>query len=209
MNMNPQCCDNRWNEYNKQLDLVSIEGMDFLSHPIIQKTITSPIEKNSKYCNIKINKILENFKIDSNTSCIEIGAGYGNFCKILNERTNFKEYTIVDSSSMLRFSKRFLMEHSIQDKCNFVDSETISELCHIKYNIFFSFICLTELPCEYRSFIFTNILKYCEKVFIIDSLNESDFKTELIDNLNTNFKKFKIQEFNGFWKNHGCYIGEK
>jgi hypothetical protein len=45
---------------------------------------------------------------------VQIGAGYGGLCRILNQRHVLKSYTIVDISSALPLAKRYLTESGVE-----------------------------------------------------------------------------------------------
>src|SRR5690606_11790145 len=99
-------------------------------------------------------------------SVLEVGAGFGNFCKLLYETTKPKSYTILDTRSMIRFSRAYLAHHNVP--CSFVESENIENLHGYKFDLFISNICLSETPDDYRQMIIDNIWPNCKRLFVID-----------------------------------------
>ena len=177
-----------WEEFNKQLDTVDVSnGIDFLEKDTrLRRVFVLPIEESDKMFNLEINSLLENF--DDITSVVEIGAGFGNFCKILSARTDIDRYVILDTPSMLRLSKKFLSHHSVP--CEFVDVEDFETLFDQNFDLFVANTCLSEFPEDYRNNLLENILPKCNRAYIKD---EAEWVQEKLTQYFIETKKLETQ----------------
>ncbi|MBU0958727.1 MAG: putative sugar O-methyltransferase [Nanoarchaeota archaeon] len=203
-----------WIDLNSQLDrLILDDSLSFIESDIINRVIIGGFEKNTKVCKNEVKLLLNNFSIIDSQSVIEIGGGYGNFCRIFQENIPTKEYTIVDTNNMLRLSRYFLDTKKV--KCNFVDTNKIESIFGKKFSLFVSNICLSEIPEEHRVFILDNILPNCGAFFIIDANKflvggGEEFSKHLMSILEKYFFVRTIECSNiCFQKNHDLYIGTK
>lgn len=146
-------------------------GLEFLENEYIKKTIRTPILANTKMCKDQINLLedaFENYYKDEPIDILEIGAGYGNFCKLLHESKlfNISSYTILDNKGMLACSKRYLDFNKIS--AQFISAENYFDAINKKYDLVISIQCLSETPKEYRETILTKLVDQKVDLFLID-----------------------------------------
>ena len=129
---------------------------------------------------------------------IEIGAGYGNLCRLFKCFFPITHYTIVDTPSMGRLSNHFLGQHKVSFE--FWTNEQISQMAGIPFDLFISSFCLSETPKDYCDYVLYNIALNCNDIFIIDGgKGEEKFIDYLTNFLYANFDDVKI-------KNYKCHL---
>lgn len=149
--------DERWQGYNSSLDRVDTTNINVAVRTgYIQRTV-------SGIGGTAINEIRLLGDVN-NLSVIEIGAGYGSYCEEFHKGRKVKDYTIVDTKSMLRFSKAYLESKNIN--CTFLDTE--EELPDREYDILISNVCISEIPEEHAKQMLTKLFKQVKRVAIID-----------------------------------------
>ena len=127
-------------------------------NPVIHNTMRPARYK--ERANMIINKLAPQ------DSILEIGCGFGGLASEILKLTTVK-YTAVDNEPMLTQAKRLL-----DDKVEYVDAEKIETLQDRKFGLFISHFCLSETPPEYREYVLKNIIKNCQKIFVIDYSDE-------------------------------------
>lgn len=191
--------------------------MNFLNNKIFYKFITLPLSKNTKACQNEIELMLKFFPNLSDIDVLEVGAGFGNFCRVLNSTIKIKSYTILDTESMQRFAKTFLRHFNIN--VTFVTTMEFKSLFSRKFDIFISNTCLSETPFSYRKDLLSNVLPYYKKIFVIDAdrrahpyLDKGKFNIWLEKTIKKHFSKVQIKRIpykTCFQKFTLLYIGEK
>jgi hypothetical protein len=148
----------------------------------------------------EINLLRKNWRLDG-LSIIEIGGGYGAYCETFYNFAKVKDYTIVDTKSMLRFAKAYLKEKNIP--CTFIDTE--GELPNTQYDLLISNICISEIPEEHAKGMLAKLFKQVQKVAIIDT--EMKWLEDLIKENFDIASKMDCPEC--LQANHYIYRGEK
>jgi len=147
-----------WTRYNKELDKVDVTN-------VREAVKTGYLERTMSGIHGVARSEINLLNIDLNgKKVLEIGAGYGDYAKQLSEKFNVKNYTIVDTKSMLRFSKAYLKEHKIP--CTFIDTE--ERLPDDNYDILISNICISEIPRDHAEGMLAEFFKRVNHVAIID-----------------------------------------
>jgi len=111
------------------------------------------------------------------------------------------QYTILDTSTMLRFSCKFL-EHFGYENVEYIEAENFKKVFGRSYDLFVSFICLSETPHWYREKILSNTLPNTKSLFVIDGHgpyrknlsteeNTPGFNNWLTNTIRWNFPRFK------------------
>jgi len=149
--------DERWQSYNKELDKVDTTN-------IYEAVRTGYIERTvSGNGGVAVNEIRLLGNVND-LSVIEIGGGYGGYCEEFHKGRNVKDYTIVDTKSMLRFAKEYLKAKGIN--CTFLDTE--EELPDREYDLLISNVCISEIPEDHAKEVLTKLFKQVKQVAIID-----------------------------------------
>jgi hypothetical protein len=169
-----------WEGLSARLDALAVDdNLSFIETRPVRDVVAHPLEENTKVCTEEIDLIKTIFsraeeKPFENISVLEIGAGYGNFCKVFHEVVGSPDYTIVDIPSMLRLSKKFLEVNKID--CNFVEISNYEALFGKGFDILISNVCMSEMPRRFLKDFLIDILPYCKRVSIIDSSSHEFFE---------------------------------
>lgn len=192
----PNKIDERWQQYNTELDKVDISNIrEAIRTGYIARTISGE-------GNTAVNEVrsLKKWKLED-VSVIEIGTGYGAYCEEFHSQIKVKDYTIVDTKSMLRFSKAYLKEKCIN--CTFLDTE--EPLPERNWDLFISNVCISEIPDEHAKEMLSYLFKRVKRVAIIDC--ELPWLSDLIKENFDTCSKTSCPECNQ--NNHYLYLGEK
>lgn len=224
-----------WGDLNERLDALSVEDYEFLLSDVFRYVIylkgkfdwaasgnpqvfpMLPVPKSDileKY-NLQVNTVMyvselshmiAHWGFHQGWNVIEIGGGFGNFCRVFHELLRPSGYSIVDTPSMSRFAQKFLAHYGMGH---------VRHLPHMgyaagmNYDLFVSNICLSELTPEYRQEIFDCIMPLCKRCFIIDGDGKNDsFNKWLEDEVRANFNDVRIHDIDTPWKVR-VYMGEK
>lgn len=182
--------DARWQEYNSKLDRVDVGNVyEAVRTGYLQRTISGVggIAKNEIRLLGDVN----------NLSVIEVGGGYGSYCEEFHKGRKVKDYTIIDTKSMLRFSKAYLEAKGIN--CTFLDTE--DELPDKEYDLLISNVCISEIPEEHAKQMLTKLFKQVKRVAIIDI--EMKWLEQLLINNFGDYSKDSCTECNQ--SNHYLY----
>jgi len=198
-----------WTTYNKKLDDIKLESIsDIEKSKVLGGCMILPLSLNTTLMNTEID-LLEKFIQIDNFSILELGAGFGNYCKVLHEKANIKKYTILDTPSMLRFSKFYLNAFNIP--CTFIESDKYEEIGNETFDLFISNICLSEIPTEFLESLLAFVLPKCDKLAVIDDRNSPfrDWFLSFVDSLK-HFSHRVCYYLDGFYlRNHNIYIMRK
>jgi hypothetical protein len=182
--------DERWQGYNSNLDRVDTTNINAAVRTgYLQRTV-------SGIGSVAINEIRLLGDVN-NLSVIEIGGGYGSYCEEFHKGRKVKDYTIVDTKSMLRFSKAYLKAKGI--KCTFLDTE--EELPDKEYDLLISNVCISEIPEDHAKQMLTRLFKQVKRVAIIDV--EMKWLEQLLINNFGDYSKDSCTECNQ--SNHYIY----
>ena len=209
--------DDRWKEHDINIKNIASDTIDFLNNPYFGIFVKMPLKKNTKMSKNEVKVLLKQFPKLKDIRVLEVGAGFGNFCRILSKKVKVSKYTILDISSMLRFSKTFLKHHNI--KCNFVSIDDFEMLFDENFDLFVSNICLSETPREYRETFLNGVLPNCARLYIINAdkrahpdLDGGYFNAWLEETIRKFFNRVVIKPISYnicFQKYCNLYIGEK
>lgn len=141
-----------WEKFYLELDQVNPECP--LENTVIKKTMG--VSRYKGYAKV-IAKML-----NAQDSVLEIGCGFGGLAQEILKKTEVF-YTVVENEPMLTQAREFL-----GDKVEYIEAKEIETLHNREFKLFISNFCLSETPAEYRKYILENIIKNCQKVFIID-----------------------------------------
>ena len=202
--------DDRWNRHNQEIDNLPEDWRDLSRLSYFRQFVVWPLNKNTKVMQTEVDELLVRLKVE-NANVLEMGAGFGNFCRCFNNKTKLGSYSILDTPSMLRFSKSFLQHHKIS--CEFISVENYRSLFGRKFDLFVSNICISETPEDYRNDVLDNIWPNCKKLFVIDGDGRpgSLFNDWLEVKVKNHFKKVIIEEMpykKCRQKNQKLFIGE-
>jgi hypothetical protein len=149
-----------WQAYNKSLDEVKIDNIyEAVRTGYLVRTISG--EGNVAVKEIQL--LRKDWNLDG-LSVIEIGGGYGAYCRELHKWAKVKDYTMIDTKSMLRFAKAYLEAENIP--CAFIDTE--GELPDKQYDLLISNVCISEIPEAHAKEMLGKLFKQVQKVAIID-----------------------------------------
>ncbi len=209
--------DDRWKNHDVNLKNISSDTIDFLNNPYFGIFVRMPLKTNTKMSKNEVKVLVKQFPKMKDISVLEVGAGFGNFCRILSKKVKVSKYTILDTNTMLRFSKTFLMYYNIE--CNFVSTNNFEMIFDEKFDLFISNICLSETPREYREVLLNNVLPNCARLYIINAdkrahptLDGGHFNEWLEDTIRKYFKRVIIKPipYNICYQKYcNLYIGEK
>jgi ubiquinone/menaquinone biosynthesis C-methylase UbiE len=189
--------DQRWQNYNAELDKVDVSNIyEAIRTAYLRRTISG--EGNVAADEVRILRK----KWDLNDlSILEIGAGYGAFCRTLHDYVRPKDYTILDTKSMLRFAKAYLAAENTP--CTFLDTE--EPLPDRSWDLLISNVCISEIPEEHIKPMLTELFKKVNKVAIIDT--DLTWLDKLIQENFDIISKSACSECNQ--PNHYLYTGAK
>lgn len=199
--------DERWAKHNKKLNSIS-NDISFLKHPYFKRFIIMPLKRNTEMCLREIDILLNNFNFNDKINVLEVGAGFGNFCRLMHNKCNINNYTILDTPSMIRFSSSFLNHHNI--KCNFITSENYENVFNLKFDLFVSNICISETPEEYRENLLENVFPNCKNLYMIDGCKE-EYNIWLKNKIKKHFNDVSINPISYeicLQKHQNLYIGK-
>jgi len=201
--------DNIWKSMCEELDKLELDDDgQFINSEIVNKFTVSPPIVNIGVCAMETIAHTPAFPSLQNPSVLEIGGGYGNFCHIFNHILGYKDYTILDTNSMLRVAKKF---HEItQIQCNYIPTEDYISLKEKKFDLLVANVCLSEIPYQHVLNILECVAKNCSRLFIIDA----DYKivdnlSKIFDYLHQYFEIKQVKDFVSLQKNSFIYLGRK
>ena len=195
--MSNEKIDSRWAQYNAELDKVDISN---IREAIRTGCITRTVSGEGNTAVDEIRTLTKRWKLED-VSVIEIGAGYGAYCEEFHNTVKVKDYTIIDTPSMLRFSKAYLTDKGIN--CTFLNTE--EPLPERNWDLLVANVCISEIPDEHAKEMLSYLFKRVNKVAIMDC--ELPWLTDMIrDNFDT-CAKVSCPEC--LQNNHYLYTGEK
>jgi len=124
-------------------------------------------------------------------SVLEMGSGYGGFCRIVRfAEPRLGRYTLFDHPTMQRLAQFFLSTNPL---LSWVSTDQTSELEQGEFDVLVSNYCLSEVPPEFRQYVYNKVFTQCKGVFIIDGGNNEDvFKDEVTSALDGLYKDVNI-----------------
>jgi phospholipid N-methyltransferase len=197
-----------WETKNRGLDELPCNYDFIVSTTEFRKFLIYPFNLNTYIMHNEIT-LMRSFVDPWEKEILEIGAGFGNFCRCLYDRALIKNYTILDTKSMLRFSKSFLSHYNIP--CSFVDSENYKSLSKREFDLVISNVCLSEIPPDFRENLVNVVFPNCDAVFMIDS-GYVGFSTWLEEKINKFFSEvcfLEIPDLITAQKNQRVFSGNK
>jgi len=199
-----------WENFNRHLEhLEADRGLSFTNAFPFTQILGTPISYNDAMMQERILK-LESLFPETLLKIVEIGGGYGNFCKNYKKANPKSEFTIVDNPIMHKFSKVFLDVHNIS--INHVNPEDVLNI-NDEFDLFVAFSSLSEIAQEYRKTLFSHILPKCKFMIIGETLEgiascEDDLKkTPEFFNHFENFKKSSIDQI--LYPSHALYSARR
>lgn len=223
-----------WQDLNERLDALPDDSFDFLKsdvfkyviylrgsfnwvaagNPNILPELPFPESEVMKHYNVEVNTIMYmselshmigHFGRQLGWNVLEMGGGFGNFCRVYHHILNPSGYTILDTPSMLRFSKMFLAFHELNNVKFIEEVDQATD----EYDLFVSNICISETPPEYRQSVVDKIFPRCKRCFIIDGDGKNESFNEWLEkSVQDNFDGVKIFPIDTPW-NVKVYLGEK
>ncbi len=172
--------------------------------PILEET-SQYISFNSVMCLDQVSRLFEGlgvFAAGGIKSVVEVGAGLGNFSRVLRQFAPILAYNIYDLAVMRRFSEKFLTANNLMQRD--------VQLGMGKYDLFVSNICLSEIEHSQRSRIVGDLLPRCEYAFIIDGDDGKEGFNEWLSAVVTkHFNEVHIIPYpTGPWRGQRIYIGK-
>lgn len=172
----------QWEDFNKELDLLEADNnLDFINEDPMTKIVTPPLESNDEMMRERISFLLGGAGSKRGSrpgngapltspplKIIEFGGAYGNFCRLYTEQVPNAEFTIVDNSSMLKFTKVFLEKYGI--KATFIDSRDVFSL-EEKFDMMVAFSSLSETDPKFTKKVFNKFLPNCDSVYVGEPAN--------------------------------------
>lgn len=175
-----------------------------LENEVVKNTMTT-----TRGYKMRASRIVEYFNIKN--SILEIGCGYGGQALAILEEISIS-YTVVENEKMLNQAKKFLGK-----KVEYIDAKQIRTLKNREFGFFISHHCLSETPPEYREYILKNIIKNCQRIFIIDindghipnrRMREAGYEIVPL-NIEKWIRKYFIYEKIMSKRKQSTYIGER
>lgn len=170
------------------------------------------ISFNSIVCGHQLTLIKESFKGCEINSVIEAGAGLGNLSRIFRMYSDKLDYTIYDLPVMQKFSEKFLKAHGLTQTYINPERNVFNryKFSGLKFDLFISNICLSELPALERDKLLYCILPKCKYAFIIDGDKNKGFDSILAGFMVDNFNEVHIVPYvKGMWEGQRVYVGKK
>jgi len=125
-------------------------------------------------------EIKQTFSDIKNINYVEVGAGYGGLCKILNTLCNFNSINFFDLPEALELQRKYLSNFDIfVNKLNILDDLIIQ-----KNTLFVSNYALSELNHQTRRMYMDKVISKCKYAFIVS--NNENFTKELLTEFNAN-----------------------
>lgn len=130
------------------------------------------------------NKTLDLKHSDSGINVVEIGGGYGGFCKVFLDLCHHYDvkvnsYTIIDIEYPVKLIKKYL--NTVEHKPCDIKVMTIEEYQNQnnenqRYDLFLSMYCYSEISMEYRKLYTETIVDKCDHGFLAwnDEVNDLD-----------------------------------
>ena len=136
----------------------------FTNSPIIGQLMPIPLEKNSIVMKERAKNIID-LTTSPPQSVIEFGGAYGSLCfEYLKLQENCK-YSIVEIDEMLEFARVCL---DVQNKNADFYSDTDVFSAAGEYDLFMSWMAISETPIEYQEKVFESFLPNCKYAIIGD-----------------------------------------
>jgi len=154
-----------WINFNNALDRLEADrSLNFINQYPFTAAMASPLIKNTEMMKVRVAMIKSLCQPEPN-SIIEFGGAYGNLGATYLETNPLLEYTLVDTESMLKFSKVFFDVKG--KKATFVKSSDIEEAIK-EYDLFCTYCAISETPEEYQYKVFETFLPKCKSAMIIE-----------------------------------------
>lgn len=196
-----------WQKADEELKKLSLENLAFLNSSIIKRTIITPLSANTAMCEKEIlAPLMKYHKNLDGCSILEVGAGYGNFCRIFHKVITPSKYTILDIDGMLRCSKAFLKHHNVP--CEFIPVHHYKQL-NARFDLVVSTICLAETPSEYKKDLIRKVFVNCNRCLVTNHQDDKETEKGLEEIYPSLLKIPGIISTVGSQKNQTIYIGSK
>ncbi len=223
-----------WTEHSKRLDALSVDDLSFVHSRAVSDVIwvqrafnwelsgrreayarldvpeaNVDVGDNTVMCKAEASILVSEFPELRSPRVLEVGGGFGNFCRVLHHAVSPAEYTLLDTPSMLRLAEAFLRAHGIND-CEFMASTEIERLRERQFDLFVSNICLSEMLPEYRKRLLELALPRCSYCFVIDGDGRNtEYNGWLGKQVKACFSTVRIFPVRTPWKNQKAFVGEK
>lgn len=134
----------------------------FTSSPIIGHLMPVPLEKNTAAMKERAKNIID-LTESPPQSVIEFGGAYGNLCLEYLKLQNKCNYSIVEIEEMLPFAEVFL---DVNNKSANLYSDSQFESSAGEYDLFMTWMAISEMPIEYQEKVFELFLPHCKYAII-------------------------------------------
>jgi hypothetical protein len=159
-------------------DIIDQESLDYskkINNELYEKFILQPKslagykDNEEKYCqldDVDCKHIMELIFLFNNNETnynkiVEIGAGYGNMCRLCNNIINYNSWDIFDIPHMLEVQKYFLTDNNIDiSKINFNTAYNIHTYENIPIDLVIATHSVSELSWDNFIIYFYNVIKY-------------------------------------------------
>ena len=159
------CDENFWAGIKNGLELTEADrDLRFTSSPIIGHLMPVPLEANTLAMYQRAKNIVE-LIADPPKSVIEFGGAYGNLCLEYLKLQSDCKYSIVEIQEMLKFADVFL---DVNGKSAVFYSDTEIDSAIGEYDLFMSWMAISETPVEYQEKVFESFLPNCKYAIIGD-----------------------------------------
>ena len=165
------CDDSFWSGIKTGLELTDADrDLRFTSSPIIRELMPIPLEKNTIIMKERAKNIID-LTSTPPQSVIEFGGAYGNLCLEYLKLQSDCKYSIVEIQEMLKFADVFL---DVNGKSANLYSDTEINSAVGEYDLFLSWMAITETPIEYQEKVFDLFLPRCKYAIIGDMNGDRD-----------------------------------
>lgn len=142
-----------------------------------------------------LEKLLPKF---SGGKVLEIGPGTGEFAKILINKFNITEYTVLDLEKNVFDSVNNVKKSGLDIELSYVFSQNYKTLLGEKFDLIVSNICIPETPKDYREDLLNNIIPNTKSSMIIGQLtgkwvNGDEYEKWIKNLFYNNFNKIKCE----------------
>jgi|1_EtaG_2_1085319.scaffolds.fasta_scaffold00331_6 ubiquinone/menaquinone biosynthesis C-methylase UbiE len=193
-----------WENYNQYLEYLDADrGLAFTNAFPFNEILGTPLSYNDAMMQERLCRIEDIFPKPS-LKIIEIGGGYGNFCKNYKNKYPEAEYTIVDNPVMLKFVKVFLDVNNVN--VNLVSPEDILTIDG-EFDLFVAFSVLSEVTKDYREALLEHLLPKCKSVIIGEMQKDSLIFTEYLEKYFKHYKTTAIDQ--SLYPKHTLYTATK
>jgi hypothetical protein len=137
---------------------------------------------------------VNNFQTNKFDKIVEIGAGFGSLCIIMDSLCDYKEYVIVDLPEVIELDKKYLGNFpEIYKKVTFVPCTELSDIQDIDLCI--SIAAISECNTETQLHYFDKIIKHAKYAYLGCNYDVTDLLNACTQIFDTNHMFYGLNEY--------------